>query len=189
MTETLTSLAERLGLPAEHLGNGIHEVDLHHKYIKDLKINVINSLQYEELTLKESYLLAYSAALNEKDQNFSQTFKKLAQLEGASEAELAEIVAIVSLMNVNNVFYRFRHYTNKDFYTQTPAGIKMSIMANPVLGKEFFELVSLAVSALNGCELCVTSHEVSVINHGSTEARVYAAIRLVAVIKGLLVIA
>ncbi|MOA05322.1 Alkyl hydroperoxide reductase AhpD [compost metagenome] len=103
---------------------------------------------------------------------------------GASAEELAETVAVVSMMNVNNVFYRFRHYTNKDYYNQTPAGIKMSVMMNPVLGKEFFELMSLAVSAVNGCEMCVNAHEDSVIKHGATQARVYDAIRLSAIIKG-----
>ena len=57
-------------------------------------------------------------------------------------------------------------------------------MVKPILGKEFFELVSLAVSAVNGCEQCVNSHEASVIQHGATEARVYDAMRLAAIIKG-----
>ena len=189
MTETFNSLAEKLGLEVEQFNNTIHEIDANHKYIKDLKINVLNSLQYDNLTTKESYLLAYATALNEKKVVFADAFKILAEKEGASNEELAEVVSAVSLMNINNVFYRFRHYTNKDYYNQTPAGIKMSIMMNPVLGKEFFELLSLAISALNGCEMCVKSHEVSVLNHGCSEARVYDAIILVANIKGFLVIA
>ena len=58
-------------------------------------------------------------------------------------------------------------------------------MMSPVLGKEFFELISLAVSAVNGCEMCVKSHEISVIEAGSTEARVWDAIRLASVITSL----
>ena len=57
---------------------------------------------------------------------------------------------------------------------------------NPVLGKEFFELMSLVVSAVNGCELCVRAHEESVLKHDATEARVFDAIRLASVIKGLI---
>ncbi|RYZ47836.1 MAG: alkylhydroperoxidase, partial [Sphingobacteriales bacterium] len=74
------------------------------------------------------------------------------------------------------------------YYNTTPAGLRMSIMMSPVLGKEFFELVSLMVSALNGCELCVTSHEASVKQHGASEARIYDAIRLGAVMKSLIVV-
>jgi lipoyl-dependent peroxiredoxin subunit D len=37
--------------------------------------------------------------------------------------------------------------------------IKMNIMMKPVTGKEFFELMSLTISAVNGCEMCVNAHE------------------------------
>jgi alkyl hydroperoxide reductase subunit D len=63
----------------------------------------------------------------------------------------------------------------------------MNIMMNPVLGKEFFELMSLAVSAVNGCESCVNSHEESVRKLGSSEVRIFDAIRLAAIVKGLCV--
>lgn len=62
----------------------------------------------------------------------------------------------------------------------------MSIMMNPVLGKEFFELVSLVVSAVNGCEACVRSHEESILKQGSSETRIFDAIRLASVVKGLI---
>jgi alkyl hydroperoxide reductase subunit D len=91
-------------------------------------------------------------------------------------------------LNANNVLNRFRHFTKKDIYQNSPAGIKMSIMMNPVFGKEFFELMSLVVSALNGCEMCVKSHEESVKNHGATESRIFDAIRLGSLLKSLSVI-
>jgi len=43
----------------------------------------------------------------------------------------------------------------------------MSVMDNPVMGKDFFELMSLTVSALNVCEMCVASHEDSLIKLGT----------------------
>jgi alkyl hydroperoxide reductase subunit D len=61
----------------------------------------------------------------------------------------------------------------------------MTIMANPVMGKEFFELMSLGISALNGCEMCVNAHEESLMKLGCTQNRVYDAVRLCANIKGL----
>ena len=60
----------------------------------------------------------------------------------------------------------------------------MSIMMNPAMGKPLFELMSLVISAVNGCERCVTSHEHSVKEQGANEPRIYDAIRLAAVIKG-----
>ena len=159
------------------------------KYIKDLKINVsnvLNNTQY--LNKKEALLLAYAVAVNEKFDLLKDSFRSQAQEAGANEAELAEIVSCTSLMNANNVFYRFRHFMNKDFYTNTPAGIKMSIMMNPVLGKEFFELVSLVVSSINGCEMCITSHEQSILQHGGSESRILEGVKLGAIIKSLITV-
>ncbi len=159
-----------------------------HRYLKDLKVNVGNVLKYQNLTKKEILFLALGTAINEKKPELVAGLEELAQNEGATEGEIAEVVACVSLMNANNVFYRFRHFVKKEYYETTPAGIKMSIMMNPVLGKEFFELLSLTISALNGCELCVASHEQSVLSHGGTQARIYDAVRIGAVMKSFAVL-
>jgi len=93
-------------------------IQVESRYIKDLKINVsnvLNNTQY--LNKKEALLLAYAVAVNEKFDLLKETFYKQAQEAGATEAELAEIISCTSLMNANNIFYRFRHYVKKDFYT------------------------------------------------------------------------
>jgi alkyl hydroperoxide reductase subunit D len=158
------------------------------RYLKDLKLNVTNALGAATLNKKEAYLIGLSVALNEKQPALQAAFEKLAGQEGASDKEIAEAISCTSLMNANNVFYRFRHFVNKEFYNSTPAGIRMSIMANPVLGKEFFELLSLVISALNGCEMCVTSHEEALLKHGTGQQRIMDAVRLGAVLRSLAVL-
>ena len=169
--------------------NALALINTDARYIKDLKINVGNVLSNAQyLTKKESLLLALSVAVNEKYDILKVSFTNLAKAEGATDAEIAEIIACTSLMNTNNVFYRFRHFMKKEYYTNQPAGIKMSIMMNPVLGKAFFELVSLVVSSINGCEMCVTSHEQSVLQHGYAENKIFEAVKLGAIIKGLITV-
>lgn len=164
-------------------------LDTDARFIKDLKINVGNVLNNtQHLNKKEALLLALAVAINEKSALLRNSFETLAKEVGVTEAEIAETVACTSLMNTNNVFYRFRHFMHKESYNSMPAGIKMSIMMNPVLGKEFFELMSLALSAVNGCQQCVTSHEQSVLQHGASEQKVFESIKLVAIIKGLIVV-
>jgi alkyl hydroperoxide reductase subunit D len=183
--ETLGRIISDFGLNENRIGQGITRLaDADHRYIKDLRINLSNAFNYPNLNKKESYLLALAVGINEKNDQLINSFLKLAETEMATTTEINEVYACVSLMNVNNVFYRFRHFTNKEYYNTTPAGIKMSIMMSPALGKEFFELMSLAISAVNGCEMCVNSHEASVLQHGASEARVYDAIRLSAIVKG-----
>ncbi len=188
-TNTRESLYKEVNLLQEYESILIDKLSaLDHRYLKDLKINVGNVLKSQHLTKKEALFLALGAAINEKNQALIAAFEALAVAEGAGEKEIAEVIGCVSLMNANNVFYRFRHFMKKEYYEQTPAGIKMSIMMNPVLGKEFFELLSLAISAINGCEMCITSHEQSVLSHGGTQARIFDAVRTAAVIKSLAVI-
>ena len=157
------------------------------RFIKDLKINTGNALNNTQyITRKEALLLALAVAVNEKSGLLQESFTSLAKEAGATEAEIAEMIACTSLMNTNNVFYRFRHFMQKDFYNNQPAGIKMSLMMNPVTGKEFFELVSLVISSINGCEMCVSSHEQSVLQHGSSESKVFEAVKTGADIKGMI---
>lgn len=188
--ETLLSLAELLKVEPSELGSAIHQfAAVDHRYIRDLKINLSNALKYSTLKPKESMLLALAAAINEKKETFIKAFTNLAREQEASDSEIADTYACVSLLNTNNVFYRFRHFTKtKEFYQNAPAGIKMSIMMNPVMGKEFFELMSICVSALNGCELCVSSHEESLLKLGTEPQRIFDAIKLTANLKGFLVI-
>ena len=158
------------------------------RYLKDIKVSLSSAVSVETLSRKEAYLIALAVAVNEKHTVLREAFTRKAVSEGASDKEIAETIACTSLLNANNVYYRFRHFMHEEFYNNAPAGIRMSIMANPVLGKEFFELLSLAVSALNGCELCVTSHEKAVVGHGSTKQRIHDAVRLAAVVRSLAVI-
>ena len=156
------------------------------RYLKELKLNVATVLGSANLGRKDALLLALSVAANEKDETLVGAFERLAIKEGANEAELGEVHACVSLMNVNNIVYRFKHFMHdNEYYNSHPLGLRMGLMLNPVLGKRLFELMSLVISAVNGCERCVTSHEQSVRAHDVSEAAVYDAIRLAGVIKGL----
>jgi alkyl hydroperoxide reductase subunit D len=55
-------------------------------------------------------------------------------------------------------------------------------MGRPGVDKADFELWSLAVSAINGCGMCMESHEKVVRAAGLTQEQVQAAVRIAAVI-------
>lgn len=155
------------------------------KYVREMKMNIKTTLESKHMSAKETALLALSIAANEKNHILIDAFSAQATEAGASEEEIAEMSAIASLLSVNNVLYRFRHYVSKEEYSKAPARLRMGLMMRPVSSKEFFELVSLAVSAVNGCEMCVGAHEESVLQAGGTTERVWDAIRLSSVVRGL----
>jgi len=84
-------------------------------------------------------------------------------------------------MGMNNVYYRFTHLVGGDYATM-PAKLRMNIMAKPGVEKADFELWSLAVSAINGCGMCMESHEKIVKHAGLTSEQVQAAVRIASVV-------
>ena len=188
--ETVQHLFSELGIDAAHESAALQQLVLaDSRFIKDLKLNVASVLGGSNIDRKQSVLLALAVVANERHDVLIAAFKAMAVKEGAADAEIAEIFACTSVMAANNILYRFRHFMHEvPFYNNAPAGMRMSIMMNPVLGKEFFELVSIAISAVNGCERCVTSHEQSVKQHGTSEARIFDAVRIASVIRSLCVV-
>ena len=195
MNETKIDLLKDLGIDENGLFPVLETmVEGETKYIRDLRINLKNTLNSENLNIKEAYLIALAISVNERNKILIEAFTNHAKANGANGAEIAEAYACASTLAVNNVFYRFKHFikNSNENYQNMPAGIKMNIMMSPVLGKELFELISLAVSAVNGCESCVNSHEESVRKYGlpneqagSSEARIFDAVRLAAIVRGL----
>ena len=188
--EAALGLYNELGLDAGHVSVSLNSMgDAGARFIKDLKLNMTSVLGSSNMNRKETSLLALSVAVNEKHTVLIHAFEAMARKEGATDAEIAETHACTAVMNTNNIFYRFRHYMDGvSYYNNQPAGLRMSVMMNPAMGKELFELISLVISAVNGCERCVTSHEHSVKEQGAKEPRIYDAIRLGAVIKSICIV-
>jgi len=160
VNETTTELLKLLHIENDVTASVLQTLDNSDaRYIRDLKVNVGNVLVTNHLTEKESALLALSIAANQKNNALISGFQQLATEKEAT--------------------------VEKESYNTLQAKIKMNIMMKPVLGKEFFELMSLAISAVNGCEMCVNAHEHSVRELGATEDRVWDAVRLAAVITSL----
>lgn len=186
MEETMIDLLKDLGLEGSAYTPSTQMLlSGESKYVRDLRMNVKSVLEVETLNRKETALLALSIAVNNNNKTLQHAFEARAKSFEATAEEVGEAVAVASLLSANNVFYRFRHFVDKESYNTMRAGLRMNIMARPVMGKEFFELTSLAVSAVNGCEMCVKSHEASVLEAGSSEARIWDTIRLAAVITSL----
>lgn len=182
-TELIIEILQSLGIDTAYRTESLTLLENgESRYLRDLKLNLTSTLTSEQLTAKECALLGLSIAVNNNNTVLTRFFTRYAHEQGATAAETAEAAGCASLLASNNVFYRFRHFTQKEKYTQLPARIRMQLMMKPVTGKEFFELLSLAVSAVNGCEMCVNAHEDSLIKLGTTEERIFDAIRIASLV-------
>jgi alkyl hydroperoxide reductase subunit D len=182
-TDIITEILESVGLQANYRTASLDLLEKgESRYLRDLKLNFASTLTSEYLSSKECALLGLTTAINNNNNALTAYFTTYAEAQGATAADVAEAAACASLLASNNVFYRFRHFTQKEKYTQIPARIRMQIMMKPVTGKEFFELMSLAISAVNGCEMCVNAHEDSLIKMGTTEERIFDAVRIASLV-------
>jgi len=182
-TEIISEILQGLGVDAGYRTDSLTLLEKgESRYLRDLKLNFTSTLTSEQLSTKECALLGLTTAINNNNKPLTEYFTKYAAGQEATDADIAEAAACASLLASNNIFYRFRHFTQKEKYTQIPARIRMQIMMKPVTGKEFFELMSLAVSAVNGCEMCVNAHEDSLIKLATTEERIFDAVRIASLV-------
>jgi alkyl hydroperoxide reductase subunit D len=182
-TDIIQELLTGFGLDKDHRTDALDLLEKgESRYVRDLKLNFTSTLTSEHLSAKECALLGLSTAINNNNKALTLYYTKYAEEQGADAAEIAEAAGCASLLASNNVFYRFRHFTQKEKYTQIPARIRMQLMMKPVTGKEFFELMSLVISAVNGCEMCVNAHEDSLIKLGTTEERIFDAVRIASLV-------
>jgi alkyl hydroperoxide reductase subunit D len=91
-------------------------------------------------------------------------------------------IEAAAIMGMNNIYYRFLHLVEDAEYQSMPARLRMNILANPGIDKLDFELLSLAVSAVNGCGLCISSHEKKLRQHGFTREMIQSAVRIAATV-------
>jgi lipoyl-dependent peroxiredoxin subunit D len=182
-TEVIQEILQPLGLEATYRNAALTMLEEgESKYLRDFKLNFNGILTSDHLSPKEVALMGLCIAVNNINGPLTQFFKQRSTNEGATAEEIAEAVSVASLLSANNVLYRFRHFTQKEAYQKMGAKMRMQIMMKPVTGKPFFELMSLAVSAVNGCEQCVNSHEDSLIKLDVKEEKIWDAVRIATVI-------
>lgn len=155
--------------------------------LTDMKINFKKFFESENYSPKEAALVTIACAETTSCPELVKFAIQQAKAADASDDEIAEAKDAAIVMGVANNYYRFRHFAKSEAYNK-PAGFRMSVMAKPQMGKKAFEMAALAVSVINGCEVCVEGHIKSVIEHGGSEEVVHDVARLASTINGLAVV-
>jgi len=154
---------------------------------KDLKANLGSVLGGELLTAHQVWGVALASAYFIGDARLRDAVVADARAAGTPEDVIEDAQAAAALMGMNTVYYRFRHMVGKPSYAQRPARLRMQWMVRPKTNKADFELFSLAVAALAGCEACVKAHEEAVLKGGLSEEQVNDTVRIAAVLQGVAV--
>ena len=152
------------------------------EYAKDIKLN-LGSLAAEPLLSEKQRAGTFIAsALGARNPDVAAAI--MAEFAPKLDPkELAAAQAAAAVMGMNNVYYRFLHLAGNEEYGKLPARLRMNAIANHGINRADFELWCLAVSAINGCGMCIESHEKAVRKDGMTAEQVQAAVRIAAVVN------
>jgi alkyl hydroperoxide reductase subunit D len=148
---------------------------------KDIRLNLQTVLRGGSLSEAQRWGVAAAAAVATRHSRLRDVVLAAASTAVGS-AVVEDAKAAAALMAMNNVYYRFRHMVGKPIYGEKPAGLRMNRLMQPATNRADFELMSLAVSAINGCETCVRAHEKTVTDGGLTADQVNDAVRIAATI-------
>ena len=153
-------------------------------YAKDLKLNLSTLLTEPALTGQQRAGTFVASALAARNPTLIAAI--LAEMAPQLTPEaLAAAKAAASVMAMNNIYYRFTHLTSAPEYRTMPAKLRMNVIGKPGVEKADFELWSLAVSAINGCGMCIDAHEHELRKAGITAEAIQAAVRIAAVVHAI----
>lgn len=160
-------------------------------YAKDLKLNldsVLSETGAPGIDGKQIRGVALASAIASRHAPLVAALETFAA-EQLSAEEIQGAKAAAAIMAMNNIYYRATHLIENDEYTTLRAGLRMNVMASPGIDKIAFELASLAVSAINGCGMCMASHEKTLRKHDVSAQGVQSALRIAAVVHAVAVTA
>ena len=153
-------------------------------YAKDLRLNLESVLTEggaPGLTPAQIAMVAVASAIATRTAPLTEAIVEWAK-GSLDDAGLDGARTAAAMMAMTNVYYRFTHLVAEPEYRTLRAGLRMNVLASHGGDKIGFELASLAVSAINGCGMCIDSHEKALKQHGVASQAVQSAVRIGAVI-------
>ncbi|WP_018638063.1 carboxymuconolactone decarboxylase family protein [Parafrankia elaeagni] len=150
-------------------------------YAKDIRLNLGSVTSQSQLNAQQLWGTVLAAAIASRGATVRAELEAEALEHLTPEAATAARTA-AALMAMNNVYYRTLHLLEDKEYSRLRAGLRMNAIANPGVDKIDFELWSLAVSAVNGCGMCLTAHEHELRERGVSREVIQDAIRVASVV-------
>ena len=99
-----------------------------------------------------------------------------------SAAAFEAVKTAHALMAMNNIYYHSVHLIHDETLNKMPARLRMTAAGNPGVDKLDFELWELAVSAINGCDMCLKAHVKGILGASGTWEQIQEALRVAAVV-------
>lgn len=154
-------------------------------FAKDIKLNLGAVLSPEgapDLSQAQIHGIALAVAYATRQPSLIDAIS-VHVADSLAEAEIHAAKAAATIMAMNNVYYRFLHLVGDPEFKSMPAKLRMNVIGSPGIAKADFELYALAVSAINGCGMCMESHVHELHKAGVSKLGIQSAIRIASVIN------
>ncbi|MEV0299864.1 carboxymuconolactone decarboxylase family protein [Streptomyces prasinus] len=151
-------------------------------YARDLALNLEAAVGGSDLPVQRLWGTVLSTAIASRSAVVLRELAPEAKALLSPEAYRAARTT-ASVMALNNVFFRTRHLLSDKEYGTLRAGLRMNVLGDPGVDRVDFEFWAFAVSAVNGCGLCLDAHEAALRGAGVEREVVQEAYRIAAVIE------
>lgn len=158
--------------------------DLIPDYAKDLKLNLSSLTRETALSQQQLFGTMLACAFAAGNATLIKHVNEEVQAKLSPEA-IEAAKAAAAIMGMNNIYYRFVHLASHADYQSMPAKLRMNVIGKPGIEKVDFELFSLAVSAINGCGMCIDSHDAILRKAGMTIMAIQASVRIASVLHAI----
>ena len=153
-------------------------------YAKDLKLNLSNLLQQPDLSKQQIWGSALTSAITSRNPQLLKA-NTAAAAEHLKPEAMEAARAAAAIMGMNNIYYRFQHLAENKKYGTIPARLRMNVIRTHGIEPVDFELFCIAASAINGCGVCIDSHEKVVREKGTGEEVILGCVRIASVVHAL----
>ena len=151
-------------------------------YAKDQRVNLDNVLKAENLSEEQVMMVALASAFTIGQADILKNIDTMAT-DLLDEAHIQAAKTAAALMGMNNIYYRFLHLSKYAEFMQLPARLRMQGLQGHGIDQGDFELMAQAVSAINGCGMCIESHNAALLKHDFSKVQIQDAVRIGAVLK------
>jgi alkyl hydroperoxide reductase subunit D len=154
-------------------------------YAKDTKLNIGAVLSEEgapDLSNHQIYQIALASSYATQNDRIVAAIEQESK-ELLSDQEIQAAKAATTIMAMNNVYYRFLHLIEDKRFSRLPAKLRMNVIGQPGVSKIDFELMCLAVSAINGCGMCIDAHVKELQKAGTSDLGIQSCIRISSVMQ------
>lgn len=151
-------------------------------YAKDLSLNLSSLASETVLNDQQKWGCFVAAAHAVGVTPVMHSINDAAVAAGMTPEAMTAAKAASAIMGMNNIYYRSLHLLKNPEYRTLPARLRMNVIANPGVDKSDFELWCTAVSAVNGCGMCLDAHEDELKKRSVPNTQIQAALRIAAVV-------